>query len=204
MAYINGTNLRIFPASNRSAGSQENNNWLTEFNISSLVNQFIGNGNGFVITEGEWDSGEGAYKINPDNPFEFNIAGYYFKVKAAKNIIDAVGGSNAADVGKASYVNFEKALTGMYEATIYISEDDCYPVLQGSDEGTGINSTKYYTLDLFYAKEIDSTTTYYYIPTSSRLSFSGMQRFKHPGTNTQFEINGAEIINYVIDDGEVK
>lgn len=211
MAYINGSNLRIFPASNRQAGGQQNNNWLTEFNISSLVNQFIGKSNGFVITEGDWDSTEGAYEINPDNLFEFNIAGYYFRVTKAQNIIDAFAGSST---GGASYVKFVKSkindTTSTYEATIYISTDDQYPVLQGGDNGAeNQEGNSSYTLTLFQEKTIKGTESgtdskKYYIPTSSRLNFSGMQRFKHQGTNTQFEVNGAQITNYVIDDGEVK
>lgn len=203
MAYVSGKNLRIFPASNRQAEGQQNNNWLTEFNISSLVNQFIGKNNGFVITEGEWIDTEGAYKINPEDPFEFNIAGYYFRVTKAKDIIDAFADPST---GGASYVKFEiDDTTSTYEATIYISSDnEQYPVLQGSD-GTTATTGGGRTIPLFYKKEDETnSTTNYYIPTSARLSFSGMQRFKHQGTNTQFEVNGAQITNYVIDDGEVK
>lgn len=55
MAYIDGSELRIFPASNRSAENQSNNNWLTEFNLSSIVNQLIAGTDiqGFVVTEGD-------------------------------------------------------------------------------------------------------------------------------------------------------
>lgn len=147
MAYINGSELRIFPASNRLAESQSNNNWLTEFNLSSIVNQLIAGTDiqGFVVTEGTASSeilpkgaradneisvGEGA-----NQSLEFNIAGYYFQVASVYNLVTVVdGGSNAA-TNPTSYLTFNKRSIEsnsdsdysegdiVYSATAYLSTD---------------------------------------------------------------------------------
>lgn len=229
MAYINGSELRIFPASNRSAGNQSNNNWLTEFNLSSIVNQLIAGTDiqGFVVTEGDpiEDVNKDTLKdggkilkagVQADNPIkttssiEFNIAGYYFQVSQIQYIIDAAENlSNSL----ATYLNFTKSTSDsitMYSATAKFWRDGVYNILLGSDSRTnGKDDTnpdsipsgvevKSIPLDLFYKK--GST---YYIPASSRINFSGIQTFKHKDTRTQFTVKGAQITNYIIDDGEI-
>lgn len=227
MAHINGSNLRIFPASNRSAADQQNNNWLTEFNLSSIVNQLISGTDikGFVITAGDSESTISlrAGEPQPDSPgtsnasatevlekgvladsfikasssIEFNIAGYYFQVKSVQDIVNAC--NNQSVTNPASYLTFSKDGSNMYIATAHLSGDKQYRVLLGSDsddtDPTGGEDIK---LNLFYEKNGK-----YYIPASSRINFSGIQTFKHKDTRTQFTVKGAQITNYIIDDGEL-
>ncbi len=222
MAYINGSNLRIFPASNRSAENQSNNNWLTEFNLSSLVNQLIAGTDirGFVITEGIAPSGILPKNTGADNEIiikdgvnqslEFNIAGYYFQVANIDDLVKILNGTESAAT-PTSYLTFIKRSIEsdsdsnyskgdiVYSATAYLSTDAQYKVLLGNDEGGAIpEGSSEITLDLFYEKDGK-----YYIPASSRINFSGIQTFKHKDTRTQFTVKGAQITNYVIDDGEL-
>ena len=222
MAYINGSNLRIFPASNRSAVDQSNNNWLTEFNLSSIVNQLIAGTNikGFVITEGVTPSGilpKGARADNEiivkegvNQSLEFNIAGYYFQVANIDDLVKILNGTKSAAT-PTSYLTFTKRSIDsesdsdyskgdiVYSATAYLSTDAQYKVLLGNDEGGAIQEdSSEITLDLFYKRGEN-----YYIPASSRINFSGIQTFKHKDTRTQFTVKGAQITNYVIDDGEI-
>ena len=223
MAYINGSDLRIFPASNRSAENQSNNNWLTEFNLSSIVNQLIAGTDiqGFVITEGTSSSGILPKGVRADNEIsiedginqslEFNIAGYYFQVASINNLVKIVDGGNGAAATKpTSYLTFAKrSVTDsdpdyskddvVYSATACLSTDAQYKVLLGNDEGDDIQEgSDKITLDLFYKRG-----NKYYIPASSRINFSGIQTFKHKDTRTQFTVKGAQITKYVIDDGEI-
>lgn len=222
MAYINGSNLRIFPASNRSAENQSNNNWLTEFNLSSLVNQLIAGTDirGFVITEGTAPSGilpkntgadnEISIKDGVNQSLEFNIAGYYFQVANINDLVKILNGTESAAT-PTSYLTFTKRSIEsesdsnysegdiVYSATAYLSTDAQYKVLLGNDEGGAIpEGSSEITLDLFYERGGK-----YYIPASSRINFSGIQTFKHKDTRTQFTVKGAQITNYVIDDGEL-
>lgn len=222
MAHINGSNLRIFPASNRSAVDQSNNNWLTEFNLSSIVNQLIAGTDiqGFVITEGTASSEilpKGARADNEiiindgvSQSLEFNIAGYYFQVTNINDLVEILNGTKSAAT-PTSYLTFNKRLIDsesdsdyskddiVYSATAYLSTDAQYKVLLGNDEGGAIpGGSSEITLDLFYERGGK-----YYIPASSRINFSGIQTFKHKDTRTQFTVKGAQITNYVIDDGEI-
>lgn len=224
MAYIEGSQLRIFPASNRSATDQSNNNWLTEFNLSSLVNQLIAGTDikGFVITEGKASSEilpKGARADNEitvnetDNQsLEFNIAGYYFQVASVYDLVTAFDRESNAATNPTSYLTFNvRSIEStsdsdyskddtVYSATACLSADNQYRVLLGNDEGDipEEDSKITVTLDLFYKRNGK-----YYIPASSRINFSGIQTFKHKDTRTQFTVKGAQIINCVIDDGEL-
>lgn len=223
MAYIDGSELRIFPASNRSAENQSNNNWLTEFNLSSIVNQLIAGTDiqGFVVTEGTASSEILPKGARADNEIivrkgvtqslEFNIAGYYFQVASVYNLVTIVDGGSTAATNPTSYLTFNKRSIEsnsdsdyskgdvVYSATAYLSTDAQYKVLLGNDGGGAIQEdSNEITLDLFYKRNEK-----YYIPASSRINFSGIQTFKHKDTRTQFTVKGAQITNYIIDDGEI-
>ncbi len=237
MAYVSGNELRIFPASNRSVSDQQNNNWLTEFNISSLVNQFIAgtDKNGFVITQGKplsetLSAGAAADNELPltNQSLEFNIAGYYFQVISVGNLVNLLDGNSpyTEPLALTSYLTFSKReVTSenpsldysekdvVYSATAYVSKDLPYRVLLGEDAKLNADNETYaapydpskendpigLSLDLFYKRN-----NVYYIPSSSRINFSGIQTFKHKATKTEFTVRGAEITNYTIDDGEIK
>lgn len=149
MAYINGDQLNIFPVSNRTAKPYDN--WLTEFNLSSIINQLVGNQNGFVITE----------NVSADAPIEFNIGGYYFRVAKARLIKEAV--DQKKSVGS-SFVTFEKDGDGYYIASIKISKNTDNPTLLGSDSSVDISG------DSFDTKILKLFKSDYQVPSESRLS----------------------------------
>lgn len=150
MAYINGNQLNIFPVSNRTAKPYDN--WLTEFNLSSIINQLVGNQNGFVITE----------NVSADAPIEFNIGGYYFRVAKARLIKEAVSQTSVTD--PSSFVEFALGRDGYYNATIRVStENAANPILLGSDDPNDNQvGGKSLTLNLFNSS--------YQVPPESRLS----------------------------------
>lgn len=73
MGYINSNNIIVFPSSNRTNGNNYGTNWLTEYNLSNIINQLLGE-KGFVIS----DSTDG-------DSFKFNIQGYYIEIKKLDN-----------------------------------------------------------------------------------------------------------------------
>ena len=148
MAYINGNQLNIFPVSNRTAKPYDN--WLTEFNLSSIINQLVGNQDGFVITE----------TVSADAPIEFNIGGYYFKVSSVSLIKEAVDNKNS--IGS-SFVTFEKDENGYYTASIKISKNTDNPTLLGSDSSDSSG-------DSFDTKTLKLFDASYKVPPESRLS----------------------------------
>lgn len=185
MSYINGKNLHIFPSSSRTA--QPEDNWLSEYNLSSIINQFLDSGSngcsGFVISS----------TAKSGQPFEFNIAGYYFKVDDLQNIIDAA--KEDAD-SPSSFVAFSVE-SGAYRATIYLSGDNP-PKLLGADDSSKVASGNIqYSLVLF--KSADSG---YEIPPTSRLSVVGLTSLS--GQGAQIAVKGGEITSCTIeaaDDG---
>lgn len=176
MAYINGNQLNIFPVSNRTAKPYDN--WLTEFNLSSIINQLVGNQNGFVITE----------NVSADAPIEFNIGGYYFRVAKARLIKEAV--SQTSVTASSSFVEFALGGDGYYNATIRIStENAANPILLGSDSPNDNQvGDKSLTLNLFNSS--------YQVPDSSRLSLIVLQNLTVKGTLTA---EASKALN--IDDG---
>ena len=162
MAYINGDQLNIFPVSNRTAKPYDN--WLTEFNLSSIINQLVGNQNGFVITE----------NVSAGAPIEFNIGGYYFRVAQASYIRSAVdGNSNGNFNSPSSFVEFRKE-GGYYKAVIRVSTNANNPTLMGSDESNIQAGGRELDLNLF--------DTSYKVPDSSRLSLIVLQNLTVKGT----------------------
>lgn len=153
MAYINGNQLNIFPVSNRTAKPYDN--WLTEFNLSSIINQLVGNQDGFVITE----------TVSADAPIEFNIGGYYFKVSSVSLIKEAVDNKNS--IGS-SFVTFEKDKDGYYAASIKISKNTDNPTLLGSDSSS--DSSVDSSGDSVDTKTLKLFSSDYQVPPKSRLS----------------------------------
>lgn len=96
MAQLEASNVRIFPISNRTVNT--GNNFATEYNIASIINQLTGSV-GFVITE-EYVAGK---------EFSFNIAGYCFTVKggALDSLLENVSGDATALYAYISFSNIE-------------------------------------------------------------------------------------------------
>lgn len=171
--------VRIFPASSRT-GDSEYNNWLSEYNLSSIINQLIGSSqNGFVISD----------RFTAGQPFEFNIQGYYFKVLDASQLITAAKES-ATDathlIAGCNYVKFTKETDGYYAsiqiggvAPYYILKD--WTAVKAKDE-----SPVNYSLKLL--------TTAKTVPDSSRIQFSKLKTIS--GQNLTVKLNGNAIESY--------
>lgn len=107
MAYIASDKIEVFPSVKR-ANKQVSARLMSEESVSSIVNKFLDK-SGFVITSAD--------SFSYNNPFEFNIHGYYFKVDSTRSIINAVN-SNALKI----YANIVLATEGNY--TLLQGQDD--------------------------------------------------------------------------------
>ena len=115
MAQLEASNVRIFPISNRTVNT--GNNFATEYNIASIINQLTGSV-GFVITE-EYVSGK---------EFSFNIAGYCFTVKGG--VLDGLLTNDATKLY--AYINFSN------------TDSIDYKKINGADNaGVGGNETTF-------------------------------------------------------------
>lgn len=180
MAYINGNQLNIFPISNRT--SKPYDNWLTEFNLSSIINQLVGNQTGFVITE----------TVRANDPIEFNIGGYYFKVAQASYIKSAVDEKTDSGSSLSSFVTFEEDGSGYYTASIKVSKDTDNPILLGSDDLTDIPTI------LFDTKTLKLFNSNYQVPSESRLSLIILNDLTVKG-----KLDAAALHALSLDDGEL-
>ena len=168
MGYIKSSDIRIFPTSNRTESKQMGTNWLTEYNIASIVNQLTGC-NGFVTFPAYGKKIENVASDSADE-IKFNIGGYYFEttVGAIEQAINAPIGSSTT-----SYIVFTNE-GGNRKATIKLADapntgDISYRYLIGKD---GENDTT-------KGKELPPLILYDAagnIPQESRLNIAGFSR----------------------------
>lgn len=169
MGYINSRDIRIFPTSNRTDSNQTGTNWLTEYNIASIVNQLTGC-NGFVTFPAY---GKKLEHIAPDSAEEikFNIGGYYFETTVGA--IETALNTLSANSGTTSYITFTNP-GGNRTATIKLANpsngDISYRYLIGKDGGddTTVGVKELPPLILY-----DSNGN---IPQESRLNIAGFSR----------------------------
>lgn len=106
MANVNSNSIRIFPASNRNINTAHyGTNFVTEYNLSSLVNKLllpVNNQTGFLISTNTGD--------NLNGVAEFNIGGYYVTVDSWNTVVNAARGT-----GSTSGSSFENFVTFTYE-----------------------------------------------------------------------------------------
>ena len=129
MSNVESNQIRIFPSSNRTAGNN-GTNFLTEYNLSSIVNKLLmpyngANSNGFLITT----------DIN-DNYIEFNIGGYFVNV-AKSAIVNAINNSSGEENIYQNFVSFNVS-DNIVNAIIRTnssaqSNDPSYIYMLGSD-----------------------------------------------------------------------
>ena len=129
---IDTKNIQVFPSARR-VKFQRTARLFTEKNLTSIVNQLL-NVYGFVITKPS-----NAQTSSTSEPFEFNIAGYYFRVEQLKNILDAVEATNAS-AGDIIYATI--TLNTVEDVS---SETGTFIELDGQDEpeNVGDTNTKY-------------------------------------------------------------
>lgn len=124
MIQLEASNVRIFPISNRKVNT--GNNFATEYNIASIINQLTGSV-GFVITE-EYVAGK---------EFSFNIAGYCFTVKggALDSLLKNVSGDATALYAYISFSNIESNI------------DIDYRKISGEDAAVGTTNFVQFTTE---------------------------------------------------------
>lgn len=164
MGYIASNNIRIFPSSERT-GDKAGTNWLTEYNLSSIVNKLLGT-KGFVITPDD-DSpiSEGKAIV------EFNIGGYYVSttLEDIKTAIDSTNDNYEGGCGIVKFTKSGKSVT----ATILLDKegsDESYWSLSGSDKAA---QTEGDAIDLIILETADNGTSYT-VPITSRINLNNL------------------------------
>ena len=170
MANIASNKVFVFPNSERGT-SKPDARIFYEKNTTNLINQLLGKGS-FVITP----------EFDENNPFRFNIKGYYFEISTGQTIIDSATGSGS----------------NIY-AAIKIVVNNNLPELKGNDDAekyTGLDivrsDTVPTTLDVTYLQLLKLEGTNWVIPDESRIQF-----IKQNG-NT---LSNSNLINPTITDG---
>ena len=82
MAYLGSSKVKVFPSTRRVA-TQVDARLITESSMVGIINQLIRK-EGFVITD--------TYGAN--DPFEFNIYGYYFWIEKGSDLTSLVSGND--------------------------------------------------------------------------------------------------------------
>ena len=80
MSYVGSQNINVFPSTKRGQ-YQRDARLMTESSLVGLINELI-DLKSFVITPIPSDT------LQQSDPFEFNIAGYYFKIDRLDSIPD--------------------------------------------------------------------------------------------------------------------
>ena len=103
MINVESNKISIFPSSNRGAsfGERYGDNFVTEYNLSSIVNKLLlpknGN-NGFLISTTMGNNNEGKA--------EFNIGGYFVCINSWSDVITAATSSSETEVPGKIFQNF--------------------------------------------------------------------------------------------------
>ncbi len=167
MGYIAENEIRIFPTSERTAKDRAGTNWLTEYNIASIVNQLTGC-NGFVTFPVYGKKIENVASDSADE-IKFNIGGYYFEttVGAIETALNTPIGSSTT-----SYIVFEEDKDENRTATIRLADapstgDISYRYLIGKDKGDDTTKGEKLPSLILYDKAGN-------IPRDSRLNLPGL------------------------------
>lgn len=213
MNTLPSSNVRIFPASNRSTNSQQfGTNFVTEYNLSSIINKLMYNGVSDTVSINDVDYTERGFLISDsilDNPFEFNIGGYFVSVSGATSnegnavqlIINQLKSNSDSNVGMESFVKFicipQDDTVGIVYAYIDIVQDkaaeESFRYIIGIDGGSATapddSSLTYYALPLFSVK----------ITTSEGGEFT-IQEDPQASLYWQSQLR---LTNFAIDDGDL-
>lgn len=222
MNTLPSSNVRIFPASNRSTESQQfGTNFVTEYNLSSIINKLMYNGEvktvnlglveeytvrGFLISDSE-----------DDNPFEFNIGGYFVSISGetqtnntddneddtdntAKNGIELIIKyltNSGTDTKDEDFVKFICITSGPSNGVVYAYID----ILQDENaeesfryvNGTDVDAT---------GNNVDNAVTRYALPLFN-------VSIKTSGDTTTYSLSSLywqsqlRLTNFAIDDGDL-
>lgn len=181
MANVESNSIRIFPSTDR--GSNTNaylDNFVTEYNLSSIVNKLLKSSGvsanterGFLITT---DS------ISADDTIEFNIAGYFISTTPSAIINSLNGGADTN-----TYENFVRfSVNGIRviaeisiinnNATYQYSQIGGQDGVSLSDSESGLtgDSVTIYTLPIFYVSGSEGSYEYVALCEESKLRFTNI------------------------------
>lgn len=180
-------NIRIFPSSGRSVQSSHyTDNFVTEYNLSSVVNKLLLQGYASNDAPATVTYGGGSVPVNGflistdpgDEDVEFNINGYFISVPKA-DIKNAVG--NAAAVSAAYYqdfVWFDKDSAGHVCAFITFAEAEDSDVglkhVDGSDMQVEAGANIQVSKTPSYALPIYTNTDCTALVSTSKLRFNNI------------------------------
>ena len=188
--------IRIFPSSSREASTNQfGTNFVTEYNLSSIVNKLISPETpGFLIST-SLSSGIDKTKA------EFNIGGYFVEVDSWQEVIDAAIETGSSDeTSYQNFVTFSSDGRGVYaeiEIELGNGEDDLsYSRMIGSD---GVNESSERTLS---PNTSPSTKLKLKLLDVSSSQSYGAQYYggKYYKLSNQSRIR---LVNFSIDDGEL-
>lgn len=160
--YVLSQNAYVFP-STRRASNQLTARLMSETSITGMINNFIDT-DGYVITNFS-QSQVGASGL--DDPFEFNIFGYYFKVDKARSICNLFQTSNAIY----AYIVLDK--TGDYYELMGQDDDTSgssyYQGVKFTDVDPSTDGTVYDKMLCIMAKPTGSSN--WEVPENSKIRF---------------------------------
>lgn len=118
MAYVDSNNIKVFPSAKRGIDYPESR-LTTEANFVNIINKLI-NYDGFVIST----------EFDENDPFEFNIHGYYFYINKGINLLSKLNISVATDI----YAGISLTLVG---DNLELADSDFSGEYQGISFSTG-------------------------------------------------------------------
>ena len=179
MANIASSEVFVFPSSERGT-TQSDARIFYEKNTTNLINQLLGK-DSFVITP----------EFDLDNPFRFNIEGYYFEISKGKTIITSAtgSGSNIYAAIKIVVNNNLPELKGNDDAEKYTGLD----IVRSAKDPTDPNSASDFDPEFTYLKLLTTKDeANWSIPDESRIQF-----IKQNGTT----LSNSNLINPAITGG---
>lgn len=150
MAYIASSQITVFPTTRRP--DYRNNRLFSEANSVNLVNQLL-DVHKFVISD--------SYNSSSENPFEFNIQGYYFRVDTCAHLASIVSGLSSPNE---------------VWATITLVTSGDYTELSGQDDGGEYQGVVFSNADssvtgTYSLKILEKVGDNYVIPADSKAKF---------------------------------
>lgn len=179
MAYLDSTNIKVFPAVRRSGTADPFSRLMSESTITSIINRLV-DYEGFVITRSSEDN-----KSITSGVFEFNVFGYYVKIADVASLLSNFSSANNNDVIYA-YVEIDTFNTAPGQ-TYNLS----YEQLVGQDDNNLYKGVTFQigepsSDDIHYLPILKKEGAIWVVPETSYLKFN-------KDTLALYDIDGGEI-----------
>lgn len=179
MSFIASSNISVFPSARRM-NKQVSARLISEASLANIVNKLIET-DGFVITPEPEEGDHVDQGFDPEQAFEFNVYGYYFKVNQASDILDLFNDNSTTEIYANIYL--DRSTDPNY---VELAGQDDYINEAGYEQGilyykglTFSNSNLSeaettpadYSLLLFERDYVSGVLTDWFVPVESRLKF---------------------------------